>query len=270
MVSLCPESPLPHTARKLLTGNRTVTGMTLRRSSYHTHLLTNPGLGSLSLKPVEDWPTPSASLYVTDFVLWANPSTTVSPQPWVPLSYLTAVVKPEGDRILEQGSHSLHLVGQVSLLVLSGWCIVIEIHKKMFCHLFVYVLFSSHSCTPIKAAFGTCHSPSQLPAFEHATWISFSSLPPPSPFVRLPLSHSAFKTRLKDPLYPLCTVVGQVIRSPSNVASSIWLGSGFLKAVPSLTQFPTQYLIPLIHSVKADQNDAWLSRTCCHEINCIN
>lgn len=76
--------------------------------------------GEPLLAAAEDWPTPSASVCVTDFVLWANSSTTVSPQPWVPLSCLTAVVKPERDRILEQGSHSLHLLGQVSLLVLSG------------------------------------------------------------------------------------------------------------------------------------------------------
>lgn len=104
----------------------------------------------------------------------------------------------------------------------------------MFCHLFVYVPLSSPCCAPIKAAFRTRRSPSQLPAFEYAAWISFSSPLPPCPFVCLPLSYSAFKTQLKDLLTGdahLCTLSvpqsGNYLPvlgwSVSSVVSSIWL-----------------------------------------------
>lgn len=109
---------------------------------------------------------------------------------------------------------------------------------------------------------------------------------PPSPllrwhvFVCLSLFYSTFKAQLKNPLLSDVTPVpclhcehnDWVLRVDEGPTwpcplECTWV---FWRQDQVLFIFSTQYLVHVIDSVNIDQNDGWMSNTCCHEINCTS
>lgn len=150
----------------------------------------------------------------------------------------------------------------------------------MFCHFGCVCSISSNYCRPVKMAFRTYQSPSQLPAFEHAAWLSLPSLPTLISFFCLSLSYSAFKTHLNDLLLGDTTSVpslhcGWAVTYFSASCTGMFCiqcglsqltGLGFFEGTTkSYSFFSTQYLVHVIFSLISDQNYEWMSNTCCHE-----
>lgn len=219
---------------KLWSRNRMVTGTATPESSlYHkfsSRILvsrgSHHGRGRPDVIQVHSWS-------------WASPSTTVI------LSYLGHVVEPEQDNNVQdfgkQCSNSVQLLGQVLLLILSGWFNQINLYKD------VLPFQLCVSCVP-HIVVGPLRQLS-----EHAIWtccLDVLLLPPAPTSCGLTLSYSAFGLNLKTlclatpSLCPVCTRDRQ-LQVLSNLYGdnriqlglSYWTGLGFLDSKTKFCSF---------------------------------